>query len=140
MAFWIMVGFFTIAMSEFVPIQYERTKADQYPDNILWILQNTREDFLYPGLPSRVSLITEDYYDTFIMDRWTNTWLAGNTTWVIAVTSNITKDIHYSWTLLARSIHILNDHYFQHNDTIRFGLIDSRIDELLKETLGGREP
>ena len=74
------------------------------------------------------------------MDRWSNTWLAGNTTWVIGVTSNITKDVHYSWTLVARSIHILNDHYFKGNDTIRFGLIDSQVDELLKETLSGRSP
>ena len=85
-------------------------------------------------------MITEDYYDTYLVDRWSNEWLGGNTTWVIAITTNISKDVHYSWGLHARAIHILNDMYFSNNDTIRFGLIDSHRDELLKETLGGFAP
>ena len=58
---------------------------------------------------------------------------------MIAVTSNITKEVHYAWGLHAKTILILNE-IFYFNDTIRFGLIDSRVDELLKETLGGRAP
>ena len=111
-----------------------------YPDDILWLLQNTREDGLIEGDSDRVQLITEDYFDKFIVDRWSSNWLAGNVTWVISVTSQKTKEVHYSWSLQARTIHILNDHFFQGNNSIRFGLIDSHVDELLKETLGGRAP
>ena len=56
------------------------------------------------------------------------------------MTTDLPKEVHYSWTLHARSAHILNDHYFQGNDTIRFGLIDAYREELLKETFGGRAP
>lgn len=131
-----------IANNEFETgtIQYSKALSDKYPDKMLWILQNDRDELLYVGSPNNVTLITEDYFDNFIIDRWSNTWLAGNVTWVIAVTTNFTKQVHYSWGLHARSIHILNDNYFQNNDTIRFGLIDSHKDEFLKETLGGRAP
>jgi hypothetical protein len=61
-------------------------------------------------------------------------------TWVIAVTTNLSKEVHYSWSLQARSLHILNDNYFKNNETIRFGMIDAHRDEFLKETLGGRSP
>jgi hypothetical protein len=92
---------------------------------------------LFAGDADEVTLITADYFDNFIVDRWSNRWLAGNITWVIAVTTNISSDIHYSWNLQARSVHILNEH-FKGNNTIRFGIIDSYVDELLKETLGGK--
>jgi hypothetical protein len=62
-----------LVRAEFVPIEYERSKMDKYPDNVIWSMTwNTRDSITSEGDPNAVTLITEDYYDKFIVERWSN--------------------------------------------------------------------
>lgn len=88
-------------------------------------------------VPHRVQLITGNYYDEKIVSRWTSSWLPeDNTTWVIGVTKPFPFMKEYEFGLVSKTIRILNDLYAQ-DDSIRFGLVDYRHDELLKEALLG---
>ena len=70
------------------------------------------------------------------MPRWSfsNTWLAGDTVWVIGITKQIKAGNTYQHGVIGKSIHSLAE-TFASNQTMRFGLINYERDECLKETL-----
>ena len=90
-----------------------------------------------------MAYIDYEFFDRFIVNRWTNEWLAGETTWVIAMTAPVAYDPEtagHTYGLIHRSIHILNDHFYQGNNDVRFGVVNFYEHELIKETLYGRGP
>jgi hypothetical protein len=75
-----------------------------------------------------------------LVSRWTSKWLDGNTTWVIGITKDAPFIQNWPYGLVGRTIHILSSLYAG-NSTLRFGLVDFKEDELIKEALvGQKEP
>jgi hypothetical protein len=62
---------------------------DAYPDEVVWKLAVDPDELLHEGFADKVQLITDEYFDTFLVDRLTGQWLGGNTTWVIAISTDI---------------------------------------------------
>ena len=52
-----------------------------------------------------------EFYDNNIVSRWTEEWLAGDDTWVLAFTDEVPYKENYRPALLSRSIHIVADYY-----------------------------
>ena len=71
------------------PLIYDRKYMDAITEEYLW--SNHEEIHKASGLPDgsgspkAVTQIDDDFFDTFIVNRWTGGWLAGDTTWVIAL-------------------------------------------------------
>jgi len=53
---------------------------------------------------------------------------------VIGVTKNYPLKLSYQYGQVTRTIHTLNAQY-QHNEKVRFGLVDFTKEDLLKDTL-----
>ena len=95
------------------------------------------------GSPNHVKYIDYDFYDKYIVDYNTGEWLAGDTIWLIGMTAPVAYDSQTSdhiYGLIMRTVRILNDHFYQGNDKVRFGIVNFYAHELLKEALGGRGP
>jgi hypothetical protein len=80
--------------------------------------------------------VTGEFYDNNIVGRWKEEWLAGDDIWVLAFTDDIPYAQNYRPVLLARSIHVMADYYREKGvKNIKFGLVQNRRAELLKETV-----
>ena len=79
----------------FKGISYDRKYMDMYNDDLLWTEDKEAHNDPLMGMPdgsgspNHVKFIDYDFYDKYIVERWTNKWLAGDTTWVIAMTAPI---------------------------------------------------
>lgn len=71
-----------------------------------------------------VKHIDEDFFDNQLISRWTGEWLAEDTTWVIAIAKNVPWHENYQYSLPARTVTILNDHFYKGDDSVRFGIVD----------------
>ena len=82
----------------FKGIEYDRKYMDMYNDELLWTEDTEAHNDPLIGLPdgsgspNHVKFIDYDFYDKYIVERWTNKWLAGDTTWVIAMTAPVAYD------------------------------------------------
>lgn len=92
------------------------------------------------GSPSHIVHIDGAYFDNFIVNRWTNQWLAGDTTWVIAFGRPIPWSTNYQYSLAARSTKILCDEWYQGRSDLRFGIVDYDEQEDIKITLHAYGP
>ena len=129
-------------------IKYDRKYMDMYTDEMIWsgnVLPQegsiTADDG--SGYIDRVTYFDDEFFDKFIVDRWTSEWLAGDTTWVIGMTAPIAykaSSYDHAFGLIARSITILSDHFYNENNNVRFGIVNYYEHELIKETLYGRGP
>ena len=133
----------------FQKLKYDRKYMDMYNDEMIWSgnvytdSESTNLDPKGSGSFDHVTYIDYEFFDKFIVDRWTSEWLAEDTTWVIAMSAPIKydpKDHNHVYGLVARSIYILNDHFYQGNNKVRFGIVNFYEHELIKETLYGRGP
>ena len=133
----------------FEGITYDRKYMDMYNDEMLWTEdKEAHSDPLQAmsdgsGSPKHVKIIDNDYYDKYIVDRATGEYLPGDTTWVIGMTTNVAYDPNtgdHIYGLIMRSIRILNDHFYQEDDKVRFGIVNFYEHEYIKESLNGRGP
>lgn len=69
-----------------------------------------------------------------MVSRWTNTWLANDTVWVIGVTKRVNLEESYNFGVIGRTVAILAEVYAS-NQTMRFGMIDCEFEIQLKETV-----
>jgi hypothetical protein len=53
------------------------------------------------------------------------------------MTSNVPFEQRYEFHLIGKTIRILNDHYFKDKPQYRFGLVDYKMHEDIKEAFGG---
>ena len=66
-----------------------------YTDEMIWTEERDAHADPLMGLPdgsgspNHVKFIDYLYFDTYIVNRWTNEWLAGDTTWIIGMTAPI---------------------------------------------------
>merc|ERR1712157_10370 len=122
------------SQSEYVGIEYERKYMDMVnDDDWLWTEEKgAHNDPLSSnkdgsGSPNHVKFIDYDFYDKYIVDYNTGKWLADDTVWVIGMTAPIAYDSQVSdhiYGLIMRTIRILNDHFYQGNDKVRFGVVN----------------
>ena len=71
-------------------IVYDRTYMDELTDDYVWNKRQYEHDKFGPeGNPSKVRHIDAGFFDEFIVHRWTSQWLAGDTTWVLALGKNV---------------------------------------------------
>ena len=78
------------------------------------------------GSPKHLKLIDGDFYDNYIVSRWTSEWLADDTTWVIAMGKRDVpwSEVNLKYALAARSVTILNNHFYEEDPKVRFGVFD----------------
>ena len=92
------------------------------------------------GCPDKIVQINGEFYDNYIVSRWSDQWLAGDTTWVIALALPIPWEDGFQYSLPARSAHILNNYFYKDRTDIRFGIVDYDVNEDIKLTLGVHGP
>ena len=97
----------------FEGIKYDRQFNDDLTDEYVWSKNKWVHDKQGPeGSTRHVRHIDGDFFDEFIVHRWTSEWLAGDTTWVIGIGKPVPWNQDYMYSLSARTVHILNDRYY----------------------------
>ena len=84
--------------------------------------------------------IDSDFYDNYIVSRWTGQWLAGDTTWVVAFGRPVPWGEGYQFSLPARSAFVLCNNFYQERADVRFAIIDYDAQEDIKITLQSYGP
>ena len=121
---------------DFVALDYDRAFMDALTEDSVW--QRNEETHLKQGArgsPAHVKHIDGEFFDNFIVSRWTSQWLAGDTTWVIAVGRPIPWSQGYKFSLAVRSVNILCYNFYQARPDVRFGVVDDTQWEDIKITL-----
>ena len=101
--------------AEFEPLEYDRTYMDNLTSEDIWGAHHEGHADGLPdgsGSPNWVKHIDGEYFDKYIVSRWTGSWLAGDTTWVIAVGKNFPWNDNYAYSLGSRSVTVLCNHFY----------------------------